>query len=222
MRSKSAAVRSVTVSWRPIWANRSRCPCTCPHARHSPPACGPPALPASGAIDHHRWPTTRRKACERALAMPGITRRDRVRRQPGAGLYPRDQLCRRARARRPRWRVAVRATRARTSSVVIACRPPPARRNASRSWRSNCSQVENVRGSVTRSRNSTPSRWSTSCWKVPAVSPRRPSPAARRRGRGSARGRRGGAATSPRRSRHRQAALVDHERLVATAARSSG
>ena len=47
--------------------------------------------------------------------------------------------------------------------------------NAARWWRSNCSQVENVDGSRTRSRNRMPSRWSTSCWNVPAVSPRRTS-----------------------------------------------
>ena len=44
--------------------------------------------------------------------------------------------------------------------------------NPSRWKRSNCSQVVSVRGSATRSRNRIPSRWSTSCWKVPAVSPR--------------------------------------------------
>ena len=44
--------------------------------------------------------------------------------------------------------------------------------NSSRPLRSNCSQVVSVRGSA-RSTKRTPSRWSSSCWKVPAVSPRR-------------------------------------------------
>src|SRR5215211_2901412 len=43
--------------------------------------------------------------------------------------------------------------------------------NSARWWRSKCSQPERVRGWA-RSTKSTPSRWSTSCWKVPAVRPR--------------------------------------------------
>ena len=86
--------------------------------------------------------------------------------------------------------------------------------NASRWWRSNCSQVMNVVGSRTRSRNSTPSRWSSSCWKVPAVRPSRTSSCSapsrsRRRTRT-----RTWRSTSPRRSGHRQAALVDRRGLV--------
>ncbi len=53
----------------------------------------------------------------------------------------------------------------RTNSVIRVT-------NASRWWRSNCSHVVSERVSWTRSRNSIPSRWSHSCWYVPAVRPR--------------------------------------------------
>ena len=42
---------------------------------------------------------------------------------------------------------------------------------SARCQRSNCAQVVSVVGSWTRSRKSVPSRWSSSCWNVPAVRP---------------------------------------------------
>ena len=97
----------------------------------------------------------RRRPARVRLAHPRRRARDRRAGRPAA-----------RRARRPRACLGspTRSTSARARAT-----------NASRWWRSNCSQVVKVRRVATRSRNRTPSRWSSSCWKVPAVRPRRTS-----------------------------------------------
>ena len=97
---------------------------------------------------------------------PASARRRRLaaRRPPRSG---------RRRPRSPRRPRAARrpARPARTSSVGHEPTRSTSLRarstNASRWKRSNCSHVVNVAGRSTRSRNSTPSRWSNSCWNVP-------------------------------------------------------
>ncbi len=103
-----------------------------------------------------------------ALGLRGVLRPRRFGRRP-----PRCGPARPAprRSRPARTRSAAHRSRAH----ALHQRPGARRRTLRVGARSNCAHVVNVLGSRTRSRKIIPSRWSTSCWNVPAVRPRRSS-----------------------------------------------